>query len=360
MAGFSRDVVASAFNELAKDYETTFDQYIPAWQHIAEKAKSTRVDAKFYEWTLVPEGVGTFNEILDGDQDIEGGRRQSSVRARAYVGTYIYAWDVPWMDFRHLNSKADVVKLIKNYPERSLIEMQEVFNEQFVMGNRSEIAGFTTLNGDTTYNPMGLGAESGLLSFAPLGSQTGTVHGVTRNSIVGWANQHQQITSFQANGRTKLREAYYDAEAAFRGTSDGVDVILADPLTFANYIEDLDDMTILQNVSPSGTGDKNRKMRRGVPFLEAGGTMYREHHIDLTQFSTTSAQQGVAYGLNTTYLSSLHMGADPNKETDGQFALREVGRIPTKEVERWEYVVCKAIIAEQLRCHFTVTGGALS
>lgn len=358
MAGISPDVVISAFNDLEKGYTTTFDSYNPVFDKILQRTPAKKVKSKFHEWTLTPEGPGTINILQDADQEIEGGRRQSSVRARAYVPTIIYAWDVPYQDFRDMSSEADLADLIRTYPDRGLLELQEILAEQFVMGNRAEVNAFPTLNGDATYDPRGFGAESGFLAFAPIASQTGTVHGVARNSIPGWANQYRHITSFQANGRKQLRAAHSDASSAVRAQSGALDCLIADALTFDNYVEDLDDMTLIMNKSPSGTGDMNKGAREGVPFLQGGATMYREHHIDLTQFTTPNAQLGVCYGIHSDYLKMLSQGADPAKETDGKFALRHVGRIPVKEVERWEYIVAMAPYVSSLRQHFAVTGGA--
>lgn len=356
-SGLSPDVVASAFNDLEKGFINQFDKFSPAFEHILDRQPSQLVKAKFYEWTLVHSGVGQFNTLMDPDQVIQAGRRQGSVRARAAVPVHIYAWEVPFDDYRVLNSAADLVKLIESYPERCLLEMQQVLNAQFVMGGRPELSGFCTLNGDATYNPRGLQLESGLLAFSAPSTQTGTVHGIDRGSVKGWNNKYEHISSFSADGRKLLRKAYYDAsqEGGSDKVNGNIDLMLADPATFDNYVEDQDTRLVL-NDTPKGDDPLAKSGRDGIPFLNA--TMYRENDIDLSGFTTANAQLGVCYALHTAQLQMLHQGADSSRETDGKFAMRGPMRPYDREIHRWEYVMAMNIMTKQLRNHAAITGGA--
>ena len=244
---FSPDVIVTALQELQEGYKETFTLSHEAFDRIVDKGQKSKLLHPFKEFGLVPEGPGTLNGVVDGDEFLNGGRRQSAVRGNTYAATLIYVYDVPGQDLREANGEADVIGLIKKYPERALMDFQDIIARQLVMGNGPGASQFFTLNGDATYNPKGLGARQGMLSFAPSLSQTGNVFGVTRNSLVGWHNQYAHVTSMGGDGFKKIRKAYWDASQQMAKAEGDVDLMFADRDSYDNYIDELNDFVQFVN-----------------------------------------------------------------------------------------------------------------
>lgn len=355
--GFGHDVIRSSLYKLAPNFKTTFDNWNPVFKHILEKIPSKKLGLRYYAFTLVPEGPGRFNKIQNGDERIRGGRRQSAVQARVFCATLIYAWDLPYQDLRDLSSEEDVVGLIKKYPRTALSEMHQLLSRQLVTGDVEDIDTFPTFNGDATYNPRGVEASKGFFEFAAATSQNDSVLGVVKNSIVGWHNQYGHISSFAADGRKVMRTTYNEASDQMAEDEGPVDLILMDPFSYENYQTDMERFIVLQNKSTSEGDPAQKELRRGIDFL--GAKVYRERNIDLTAFDTAAAQDGVMYGLHTSTWQMLHQGVDAERETDGNFALRNIGRAHDQEAERYEYVLSRGLYTDNLRCNFAVTGGAV-
>lgn len=355
---FSPDVIVTALQELLPGYQETFTLFHPAFDAVVKRGQKRKAKHPFMEFGLVPEGPGTLNDIVDGDEFLAGGRRQSAVRGNTFAATMIYVYDVPGQDLREANGTADVIGLIKRYPERALMDFYEIIARQLVMGDGAGASQFMTFNGDATYNPKGLGARQGMLEFAPPLAQVGTPFGVTRNSILGWHNQYRHITSFGGDGLKKIRQAYYDGSQQMAMTEGDVDLMFADRDTYDNYVDELTDfIQFVKSKADVAKGDPTpSKMREGIPFLNA--TMYPEPHIDITRFTTPNATLGVLYGIHSASLHVYTQGSDGKMETDGDFAHRGPTRLPNQDMWRYEYILSMGIYSDNLRCNLAVTGGA--
>lgn len=355
--GFSHDVVKSSLFKLAPDFQTTFDTWNPAFKELIERKPSKHLGQRYIEFTLVPEGPGRFNKIINGDERIRGGRRQTAVRGRAFCTTLIYAWDLPAQDLRDLASKEDVVGLIKKYPRTALSEMAQLLSRQLVTGDVADIDSFPTFNGDQNFDPRGVESSAGFFEFAAAGSQSSTVLGVAKNSIVGWHNQYGHISSFDGDGRKVMRTVYNDASDQMADSEGPVDLILMDPFTYENYQDNMEQFIRINDKDTSDGDPSNKDLRRGINFL--GAKVYRERNIDLTAFTTPNAQDGVMYGLHTASWEIIHQGVDSAMETDGNFALRGGERLQDQEAWRYEYVLSRGLYTDNLRCNFAITGGAV-
>lgn len=354
---FSPDVLVTALQELLPGASETFTKWHPLMANVLERKQKRTAQGPFIEFVLTPDGPGSLTTVLTGQETISGGRKQNSVRANTFAATMIYAWDVPGQDLREANGDMDLAGLIKDYPMRGLAEFHEIISRQLAMGDGPGAGAFPTLNGDATYNPKGLGARQGVLSFQAPELQTDVVFGVAKNSIVGWHNQHRHITSFATNGRYQARGLYYDCSQEVAKTEGEIDLIFADRGTHDNMIEDLDDQVQILDKSVADKGDRgNSSFRRGVPFLNA--RLYSEVDIDPSGFTSTNANLGAAYFLHSAPWFCYNMGHG-KMETKGDFALRGPIRHPTMDAWRYEYVLSAGMACKNLRCQGTLTGGAV-
>lgn len=355
----SPDVIVTALQELIPGYQETWTKFHPAFDMIVDRGQKSKAKHPYKEFGLVPEGPGTLNDVgSDPDKFLVGGRRQSAVKGNTYAATLIYVYDIPNEDLRKANGEADVIGLLKKYPERALMDFHEIIARQLVMGGVSGAESFFTLNGDANYNPSGLGSRQGLLEFAEATAQTGSPFGVTRNSIVGWHNQYAHITSMGGDGLKKMRKAYWDASQQGASASDGnVDLMLGDRDSFDNYIDELVDFVwMTHREADVRKGDPAPKgMRKGVAFQDA--TFYPEPYIVRADFSTSEALDGVIYGLHTADLYCYTQGTS-EKETGGDFDHRGPIRLPHQDMYRYELVLSMGLFSDNLRRHFAVTGGA--
>mgnify|MGYP003111188717 FL=1 len=354
---FSPDVLTTALQELMPGFSETFTKFHPAFDAIIMKGNKRQAQGPYIQFALVPDGPGFLTQIVSGNEVIAGGRKQNSVRATEFAATMIYAYDVPGQDLREANNKMDLVELIRRYPERSLAEFHELIARQLVMGDVTDANNFLTWNGDATYDPKGLGPQQGIFSFQDAASQTTDAFGVAKNSITGWHNQYQHIASFTAEGRRKLREAYYDASQEMANTEGDVDLMFADRATFDNYIDDLDDQVQIVTRSTRDGDRAPGKMREGIKFLNA--VMYPEQYIVPANFITPAATEGVCYGIHSSTWKLFTMGGSMGgaDATKGFFDSRGPVRLPTQDMWRYEYVLSLGMYCDQLRCNFAVTGG---
>lgn len=356
---FSPDVLVTALQELIPGYSETFTKWHPAFDAIVKKGQKSTAQGPYLEFALVPSGPGQITPILTGNEVIAGGRTQNSVRANTYAATMIYAYDVPGQDLREANGEMDLVRLIKRYPERAIMDFHERIAQQLVAGNGAGAGSFPTFNGNVNYDPKGLGARAGMFEYAAPAAQTQTVFGVAKNSIVGWHNQYRDITSFAGNGRAQMRAAYYDASQEMANAEGDVDLLFGDRGSFDNYLEDLDDQ--VQIITPTtNAGDRAQsKLRQGVKFL--GATFYADQYIDPTAaaFAGTPAANGLIYGIHSSTWHLYTMGHDAGMETKGDFAQRGPIRHPTQDMWRYEFVLSMGMYCDNLRCNFAVTGGNL-
>jgi hypothetical protein len=355
---FSADIIVTALQELMPGYQETWTKFHPAFDHIVSKGNKTKASAPFKEFGLVPEGPGTLNTVIDGDEYLVGGRRQSAVRGNTYATTLIYVWDLPHQDLRDASTEADVVGLIKKYPDRAIADFEEIIAQQLVMGNGPGAGSFFTLNGDATYNPKGLGARQGMFDFVAAASQTNTVFGVAKNSIVGWHNQYAHITSMGGNGLKQIRKAYWNANQQGAKANGDVDLMISDRDSFDNYVDE--QVQFVEFVKPESQVKKGDPgalpLRSGIKF--SGATWYPEQYMVPASFTTTAATEGVIYGLHTSYLHCYTQGSDAKQETNGDFAFKGPIALPTQDMSRFQYVLAMGMYSDNLRCQFAVTGGA--
>ena len=351
---FSSDVLVTTTYELWGNFNETFSKWHPTFDALYKKGSKKTLQGNYLEFGLTPDGPGTLNPIITGSEILVGARKMNSVKGHEFAGTTIYVYDVPGKDLREANGKEDLIGLIKKYPESGLSEFQESVARQLVAGDVPLCNNFPTLNGDATYDPAGTGARQGIFEFAAKAAQTTTVHGVAKNSITGWHNQYEEITSFRTNGKMRMRQMKRTIEQE-GSQRKGADQIYADNGTYDQYLEILDDQVRITASNTRGGDRAPQNVREGVLVL--GAEMYADQYITAAAFSTASAVDGVAYFLNNESWNLFMQGHNAGKETKGDFAHREVGRLPNQEMWRYEIVLAWGLFCDDLRRNGVVCGG---
>ena len=354
------DVVASALQDLAPGYSELFTLWHPIMERVVLRGNVDRGSLKgpYREFVVVTDGPGTVTQVTTGSEVIAGGRRQNAQRGTEYAPRLIYAFDVPGKDLAEGNGENDLAKIIKRYPELALSDFHERIARQISCGNGTDVSGFVTLNGDTTYNPQGAAvAPDGLIDFAAPAAQAGTVHNLNKATVSNWQNQYGQISSFATDGKATMRQVYYKASRQGSKASGPIDLLLGDESSYLNYIDDLDDQVRVMKVeSDKAPG----QVRQGIPFLEADFFLEEELTTQSAQFATGGANNGVIYMLQTDSFHLFTLGHDSGMETKGDFAIRGPIRIPEQDMWRYEYVLNMGMYCDQLRTNGVVTGGAIS
>jgi hypothetical protein len=354
--GFSADVILTTLQELRGPYEETFTKFHPAFEAIIAKGQKKKAKGPYIQFGLVPEGPGSTTTLRTGVEVIQGGRRQTGVRGSAYAATMIHAWDVPGQDLREADGEADLLDIMQKYPERALDDFQQQIGRQLVSGGERDVSAILTFNSDQTYDPKGLGAESGVFEYVASGTQSNTTFGVAKNSIDGWYHQYEHINSFSAEGRRKMSEAYYDASTEGTRAMGDVDLIFADRGSYHEYLTSLDDQVQIVD-RDLGKGDhRPSAVRGGVKFLNA--TMYLDREIVTSRFTTAAPLLGVMFGIHSSTWKLFSQGSDSNMETIGDFSFRGPDYLITQDMWRYQYVLSLGIYCDNLRCNFAVTGGA--
>lgn len=351
---FSQDVLTTALQRLLPGYTETFTTWHPLFDAVVKGKSREKVDAPYLEFVLTPGGPGVMTPMPTGNELIQSARRQESKRASALCSTIYYSFPVRLQDLRDANGKADIAKLFQSGPERSLMDMHETLAEQLAVGGTEGASNFITFNSDATYDPRGLGARTGIFSFEAASAQTDTVWGVQKNSITGWHNQYANITSFNSEGREKMRECYWDCEEQGSAGMGAPDLGFADRRTYANYVKDLDDQVQIVDRSTEAGDRAPTRYRSGIKFL--GATIYAERRLKESAFSDTNAQAGVLYLINSGTWKQIYQGG-PNGATDGNFAMEGPVRIPDRAAIKYEFVFNGGLYCPDLRCNGVVTGG---
>tara|TARA_R110001592_G_scaffold108679_1_gene303537 strand:+ start:6851 stop:7954 length:1104 start_codon:yes stop_codon:yes gene_type:complete len=360
----SPDVVATALNELMPSYSELFVKYHPLLEKVLKGGNMDRAALKGpkRDFAVVAGGPGTVTEIATGSEVIAGGRTQNAHRGQVIAPRLIYAFDVPGKDLAEANGEMDLARILQHYPELALDDFHTRISDQLGTGNGSGVGGFMTLNGTTTaasFTPQGE-TRNGILQSATVAAQAAggvTIHNLAQNSVTGWANQYEDITSFAVDGRSQMRKAYYAASRQGK-TLGPVDLMLGDEASYLNYIDDLDDAVRVVKIE----GDKApANVRQGVKFLDAD--FFLDDSIDVAATNaagdnlfSTAAQDGVIYGLKTPCWYQFTLGHDASRETKGDFAVRGPFRIPDQDVYRYELVLMMGMHTTQLRANFMVTG----
>lgn len=356
-----QDVLATALQEHMPGVFEQWTTWHPVWDQILNKGGWERLKGPYRVFSVVTGPPGKVDQINDGSQTMTGVRKQTGVFGREYGTRLIYHFDVPLKDLDECSGPNDLARILKNYPEAGMSDFAERLSAQFVMGNGEEVGGFFTLNSDTTYDPDGTAVDGGLEFVAPA-SQSKTVHNIAATSSNGWTNQYGHISSMANDGLKTLRRALGDAN--YQGQTLGkCDIGLADVDSYYNYIDVLTDpVRITYGEAKKGVGDPAPDQGRDGVMLD-GLKLFPERFIIPASFSTSAAQNGVIYLLNTNMIEMFSIGDNGEtggvKQTNkGNFRMRGPFRIPDADAVRTEIVFHANCHLTSRRHHAVVTGGA--
>lgn len=358
MSPTNHGAIIGVLEDLQKEYTKTFTLFHPAMSEVIEKQQLRKANGPEITFLITPDGPGTMTPILNGDELIPSTARENSVKGRATSGTAVYQYTIGEEDIKLLTGKQDIVQLLKDYPERAMIEFRQNVTRQFVMGDVPELGTLPTINGQRTYQPRaGYPTQPGILHFQDKLTQNAVIHGVQHNSIPGWHNQYRDIASFRTEGTKQLRRLM--RECAQQGDQmRGIDIVLCDNETYDHYIDFNDDRVVFIDEPGIDKNDANAP-RKGVGFMVGGTKFVPDPFIRIDQM-TGAAQNGVMYGLSLAdWVFFTHSGNLPNVKLDeGWFTLRSPQQLQQQLAYQFISVLTFGAYCRDLRTQFTATGGA--
>lgn len=369
----SVDVVNNVLQELLPGLNEQFTSWHPLFERMVKNQQFQQAKGRKIEFRIVTGGPGQMTPVHYGGEQIPRVRRQNYALGEQYMARMIYSFIIPGKDIAEVSGNKDALKsLVQTYPESAVSDVYEIQSRQFARGassagtepnTGSDASGLVTLNGSQDYYPDGpASASDGVFQALAAGAQTNTVFGrpmsgAGTNPTTGWEHQYGHITAFALNGRRTMQDVKRAADKKGNKFEKGVDLLLGDEASFANYVDSLDDhvetVAVVDDHIPA-------KIRDGVKFM--GADFFSESDIDLsdtTAFSNASMQTGVIYELCTPTWEGRRMGGDDAMETKGMFSMRGPVRIPDMDAWQWEIINHFNIYCRELRKNGLVTGGAL-
>lgn len=348
----------SALDDLMAENTKTFEVPHYFFEAVIDNASMEKLQGPRATFVVTPTGPGNATSHKGGSETFNGGRRENSVKASAFLGQSSYTVDIPDKEIRRLGGKQDLVKLLKQYPENGDIDFKQKLVRQVFSGNEAEMDAHFTMNSQQSYDPEGLGARTGLFEAAAPTAQTGTVFGLAKNSVKRWHHQYERIGSFAVDGVSKLRRAHYAAQAALKDKrAKGIKFWAVDALTFYNYVDWMDDRVVV-NDKPK-TDSSIDDVAPGLSLMGTGSRIYLENGIDLDAFTGDMAD-GVAYGLDPgTWVFFTAEGEHAGEKlVEGWFGHRKPYWMPDQPVLR-----CVSMLTFNMYCfniakNALVTGGA--
>lgn len=355
---FSADVVVTALQKFQKSMNTTDGKetialYHPLLQMMVDGKTKNVLTGPFMEWRTTDKAPGKTTPINSSNEEIQGGRVQGGEELSEYMQAFIRAYDVPLKDLREVTGEADIGYIVKNYAVRDRIAWMEEIVQQIVMGNVPGLEGIFTWNGDRTYNPSKQGSRGGWFQFVDPDVQSGNVHGLTRNAVNGWHNQHREISSFAYDGRKTIRMAHHDTQIP-GAMGKSADYAFADRASYENYL-DAQETFIFRDADSIGKDPSKWNIREGVE-VAPGLKMFMEPSIRLVDFTTPSATEGVIYGACSETQKLWTQGGAQNG--GGWFTEEKPRRLPFQPLMRYETNLVIGGTCSSLQRNFTVTGGA--
>jgi hypothetical protein len=365
----SLDVIATVLQELEPELNDMFTEWHPLLDKIVKGKRLSKVKGLYKEFKISIGGAGSTVKLDYGDEQLAAGRRDIVEKGEVRASRFIHLFDITGTDIAEASgTPAGIKELIRQYPEQSLAELHEDIAAQIARGAGSSgdlaraagLNGLCTLNGIQDFTIKGT-AYDGVFQFAAPASQTNTVFGIpmqgAASGISGWHHKYGLVTSFGSNGRETMRKVRDDANAAGGKMQGKIDLLLGDPQSYQNYVNDLDEHVQVVAVKNDHTP---AAIREGVKFGDAD--FFPEIAIDLsdtTSFSSAVSQSGVLYMLNSTMWDGFTHGDDESMETKGFFSLRGPTRVPDKDAWRWEIVNHWNIFCRSLRNQGLVAGSAV-
>lgn len=366
----SVDVLNSSLVHLMPKFEELFLVGHPMTEKLYKGGKIETVNLKSYqlEFTVVTNGPGGGTGIRFGSEALAPVRRNSALRGNEQAYRAIYHFNVPGKDLAEASGEHDFAKLIDQYPAMAMADFRDQFARQLARGASSAGSdesgstfcdGFTTLNGQQTYNPQGT-ARQGIFQFSS--TQTNTVHGLPMKDAVaspttGWGHQYANISNMAADGLKVVRtQKQLCAQQGLTPEGSGVDLMFADQATYQNIV-DLYDAQVIVNDKIANPASAYSG-RDSIKFDNAD--LYWEPAIDLTDTSAFSgdALTGVLYGLNTAYWEWFFIANNSDKATNGNFSASKPIQLPDQDAWQWRITTYCNLYCRSLRHQMLVTGTA--
>jgi len=317
---------------------------------------------EFAAFDIEVDGPGNISKQVTGSEAYAYGRRNIIRQGRVFIPTHIYAFAVEGKLLRHGQGTTGIENLLKLYPEASILDFKQRCTAQILMGNGAAASadGWTTLNGDTTYNPDGT-ALNGLLDFATPATQADVVENITKsNTTTFWYNQYVNVPSFATNGKRLMRDAYN--QATMRSLYEKPPRLgFCDSTSFNNYYDTLDDQVrYASGAAPKTTGEEGNDYDDGLMFHKL--ELFADPAIDDNVAQWGHGANGGMYFLSpeSFFILQLGQGDEGGVElTKGFFELRGPYKLEGRDAWGFEYVSAFQIACRNLKCNAAIEGTAI-
>tara|TARA_R110000822_G_scaffold25762_9_gene77895 strand:- start:426 stop:1475 length:1050 start_codon:yes stop_codon:yes gene_type:complete len=297
----STELLNTTFADLRKPLVNSFVRSNELFEALDKKARMPMEGGTYIERSFSggapARGVG----VYVGDELLNMTRRQQIRKFQVEPHRIVVAINIPKRELNQNSGKLAIIRLIEEYPQTTMDGVKGDLNKYLLTGvsrglvfQSAELKGFLTLNGQKT-DGVGQGVKNGLLEFQASTSQSQTTQSVDKSASTFHFNQYGHISSWAANGITKLRQTYRQCAHYAGGTAKGPDLVIMDDDTYTNFEDSRRD-----NVRVSIVDEKIDKSNTLGLSL---GLAQVHSSIDLATSNFLSvANGGVTYMLNTDYL----------------------------------------------------------
>ena len=306
----STEVLNTTFADLRGPLVNSFVRSNELYESLNSKARMPMEGGSYIERTFTggapARGVG----VYVGDELLNMSRRQNIKKFQVEPHRLVVAIDIPKKELQMNSGKLAVIRLIEEYPQSVMEGVKADINSYLLTGvsrgivfQTAELKGLLSLSGDVTTG-VGAGVTNGLIDFTTPALQTEEVQGVAKATSYFHYNQYDTIGTFSSEGIQKLRKMYRTC-AHYAGSGKGPDLVIMDDDTYTNFEKDRRDLVRIKVVEDKT--EKSNTLELGIGVAK----VYSSIDLDVTAFSTASANAGVAYFLNTDYLE-MPMSEAPN------------------------------------------------
>lgn len=349
----SQDVLNGTLRNLRDSMVVSFETSNHIGKILTQKARRRPANGTYLEATYTSGAPATGIKLSNGDEVAPMTRLQTSRLLRTVVPRLMAVSIIPNKDLDAADGDLGVYDLMERYP-LALVSGAAEDLECFLLTGESAgkvfatsaLSELITLNGAYS-GGTALGTTNGLIDFVAPGSQTDAVLTLTKSTSYDWYNQFLDIgTSWATNGEAQWRKM--ERQCSFYGRGGkGVDLIVADPDTFANWDEaHLGRVRTATAVGPDSPGGTLSGYKLGNALVTTNVYLDRTR----SSFSGTNAADGLAYFLNSEYFS-VYEQLRPQMED-------YKADIPDQDVVSAKFRYAGQYFCDRLNAQGVVTGGA--
>lgn len=343
---FNARSAAMLAQRLEKARTNLFSKFTPAAAFIEKLGRKVKVSNGQYIVFMAESDPGNLFEIVTGRERVRHGERDGGKNAREVLSGFAYTYDFFDIDAQIFADEDGFKEYVASQTRYRDEAIARELVKQFLMGNSTTIPGFTTLNGDVTYNPMRTGAQQGILRFEAPSAQTSTTHNLARSEAYNWYNQYRVVTSMAANGPKQIAGLRRDCSRELSDTPVDSFIMITDDASFENIVNTYAENVVYAEIPTDGQPDY-MPTRQGVKVF--GVDMWSDRYLTPSGFATAEAQEGVGYLLQPSYWLRLQP-ANGQEETSDVVDMTEQFGSTVRLRRMFNFMT------EDLRCQGAITG----